>query len=86
MIRTFSHRWVEELAAKAAVPVINGLTDDYHPCQIAADLLTVQENLGPLEGKHIVFVGDGNNVAKSWINAARRLPIRTRRGLRAQIL
>ncbi len=76
MIRTFSHKWVEELAAKARVPVINGLTDDYHPCQILADLLTVKENFGALDGKHVVFVGDGNNVAKSWINAARRLPIR----------
>jgi len=76
MIRTFSHAWVEELAAHATIPVINGLTDSYHPCQILADLLTVQEEFGSVEGRRIVFVGDGNNVARSWMNAARRLPIR----------
>lgn len=76
MIRTFSQAWVEELASHASVPVINGLTDSYHPCQILADLLTVQEEFGSVEGRRIVFVGDGNNVARSWMNAARRLPIR----------
>jgi ornithine carbamoyltransferase len=76
MIRTFSHAWVEELASYASVPVINGLTDSYHPCQILADLLTMQEEFSSLEGRRIVFVGDGNNVAKSWMNATRRLPIR----------
>jgi ornithine carbamoyltransferase len=75
MIRTFSHRWAEELAEHATVPIINGLTDAYHPCQILADLQTLAENFDTLEGKRIVFVGDGNNVARSWINAARRLPI-----------
>ncbi len=75
MIRTFSHAWVEELAAKASVPVINGLTDSFHPCQIVADLLTVKENVDTLRGKRVAFIGDGNNVAKSWMNAARRLPI-----------
>ena len=74
MIRTFSHRWVEELAEHASVPVVNGLTDSFHPCQILADLLTVGEALGSVEGRKIVFVGDGNNVARSWINAARRIP------------
>jgi ornithine carbamoyltransferase len=76
MIRTFSHAWVEEMAAHSGVPVINGLTDSYHPCQILADLLTMAENFSSLEGRKVVFVGDGNNVARSWINAARRLPIR----------
>lgn len=75
MIRTFSHAWVEEMAEHADVPIINGLTDEFHPCQILADLLTVQENFPGLDGRRIVFVGDGNNVAKSWLNAARRLPI-----------
>jgi ornithine carbamoyltransferase len=76
MIRTFAHAWVEELAAHATVPVINGLTDDFHPCQILADLQTMAESFDSLEGRKVVFVGDGNNVARSWINAARRLPIR----------
>lgn len=75
MIRTFDHAWVEELASHAKVPVINGLTDSYHPCQILADLLTMVEAFPDLEGRKVVFVGDGNNVARSWINAARRLPI-----------
>lgn len=74
MIRTFAHKWVEDLAANSQIPIINGLTDDYHPCQIMADLLTVQENFNTVENKHVVFIGDGNNVAKSWMNAARRLP------------
>jgi ornithine carbamoyltransferase len=76
MIRTFAHAWVEELARFATVPVINGLTDDYHPCQILADLLTVRESLGDIQDRRVVFIGDGNNVARSWMNAARRLPIR----------
>lgn len=76
MIRTFSHAWVEELARSASVPVINGLTDSFHPCQILADLLTMVENFPNLDERKVVFVGDGNNVAKSWINAARRLPLR----------
>jgi ornithine carbamoyltransferase len=76
MIRTFSHAWVEELAKHASIPVINGLTDSFHPCQILADLQTVLENVPDLDGRKIVFIGDGNNVARSWVNAARRLPIR----------
>jgi len=75
MIRTFAHAWVEELARHASVPVINGLTDEYHPCQILADLLTLAENFDTLDGRKVVFMGDGNNVARSWVNAARRLPI-----------
>jgi ornithine carbamoyltransferase len=73
MIRTFAHSEVEELARFADVPVINGLTDLLHPCQILADLLTIRQHLGGWEGKKIAWVGDGNNMANSWINAAYRL-------------
>lgn len=70
MIRTFSHAEVEELAREASVPVINGLTDLVHPCQVLADLLTVRQQLGGIEGKKVAWIGDGNNMANSWINAA----------------
>jgi ornithine carbamoyltransferase len=73
MIRTFAHQDVEELARYASVPVINGLTDLLHPCQILADLLTVRQFLGGWEGKKVAWIGDGNNMANSWINAAYRL-------------
>jgi ornithine carbamoyltransferase len=73
MIRTFAHSEVEELARYASVPVINGLTDLLHPCQILADLLTVKQHLGSYEKKRIAWIGDGNNMANSWINAAYRL-------------
>jgi ornithine carbamoyltransferase len=73
MIRTFAHAEVEELAQHADVPVINGLTDLLHPCQILADLLTVRQHLGGWKGKRIAWVGDGNNMANSWVNAAYRL-------------
>ena len=73
MIRTFAHQDVEELAKYAEVPVINGLTDMLHPCQILADLLTVRQHLGTWEGKKVAWIGDGNNMANSWINAAYRL-------------
>ena len=72
MIRTFAHQDVEELARYADVPVINGLTDLLHPCQILADLLTVRQHLGGWEGKKVAWIGDGNNMANSWINAAYR--------------
>ena len=65
MVRTFDHAELEELAAAADVPVINGLSDDHHPCQALADLLTVREEFGSLEGVKISYVGDGNNVAHS---------------------
>jgi ornithine carbamoyltransferase len=65
MVRTFDHAEVEELAGAAEVPVINGLTDQHHPCQALADLLTVREEFGELEGVEISYVGDGNNVAHS---------------------
>jgi ornithine carbamoyltransferase len=70
MIRTFDHRDVEELACYSTIPVINGLTDLLHPCQVLADLLTVREEVGGWEGKVIAWVGDGNNMANSWIEAA----------------
>ena len=70
MIRTFAQGDVEELARFGSIPVINGLTDLLHPCQIMADLLTVRESLGGWEGRTIAWVGDGNNMANSWINAA----------------
>jgi len=70
MIRTFAHADVEELAQHATIPVINGLTDYLHPCQILADLLTAREEFGTLEGRVVAWIGDGNNVANSWINAA----------------
>src|SRR5438105_3134299 len=65
VLRTFRHRTVEEFAAHAGIPVINGLSDLDHPCQALADLLTIQEVLGGIQGKTVVFVGDGNNVARS---------------------
>jgi ornithine carbamoyltransferase len=70
MIRTFDHADVEELASFASIPVINGLTDLLHPCQVLADLLTVRESLGGWEGRIVAWIGDGNNMANSWINAA----------------
>jgi ornithine carbamoyltransferase len=72
MIRTFAHSEVEELAKHADVPVINGLTDLLHPCQILADLLTVRQHLGGIDGRKVAWIGDGNNMANSWINAAYR--------------
>ena len=74
MIRTFAHADVEELARFATVPVINGLTDLVHPCQVLADLLTVRENLGEdLRSLRVAWIGDGNNMANSWVNAALQL-------------
>ncbi len=70
MIRTYDHADVEELARYGSIPVINGLTDLLHPCQVMADLLTVREAIGGWDGKIITWVGDGNNMANSWINAA----------------
>jgi ornithine carbamoyltransferase len=70
MIRTFSHAHVEQLARESSVPVINGLTDGFHPCQILADVFTITEHLGDITGRKVVYVGDGNNIAHSWINAA----------------
>ena len=73
VIRTFAHEEVEELARYATIPVINGLTDLHHPCQILADLLTIQEKFGRCEGVKLAWVGDGNNVANSWLQGASRM-------------
>jgi len=73
MIRTFSQTDVEELAKFATVPVINGLTDLLHPCQVLADILTATQEFGTLDGRRVAWIGDGNNMANSWINAAYRL-------------
>jgi ornithine carbamoyltransferase len=70
MIRTFDHADVEELARFATVPIINGLTDYNHPCQILADLQTVHEEFGDLGARTVAWIGDGNNMAHSWIEAA----------------
>ncbi len=74
MIRTYSHHSVEEFARFATIPVINGLTDLVHPCQILTDLFTIIEKRGGYEGLKIAYVGDGNNIANSWIVAASKLP------------
>ena len=73
MIRTYSHAEVQELASHATVPVINGLTDLLHPCQILADVLTIRQHLGGIDGKKVAWIGDGINMANSWINAACQL-------------
>src|SRR5690606_19583962 len=73
MIRTFAQATLEELASFATVPVINGLTDLLHPCQVMADVLTIQENFGEdLRERKVAWIGDGNNMANSWLNAAYR--------------
>ncbi|MEO5363280.1 MAG: ornithine carbamoyltransferase [Magnetococcus sp. DMHC-8] len=73
MVRTFAHANVVTMAEYATVPVINGLSDDFHPCQILADIFTYQEHRGAIAGRKVAWVGDGNNVAQSWILAAARL-------------
>ncbi len=73
MVRTFSHKIVEELAEYSDVPVINGLSDTYHPCQAMGDMLTIWEKKGRIEGVNIAFVGDGNNVSNSLMLLSARL-------------
>jgi len=70
VIRTFGQEIIEEFARYAAVPVINGLTDTHHPCQVLADILTVFEKKGDYNGMKVCWIGDGNNMANSWIEAA----------------
>lgn len=71
MIRTFEHDKIESLAQYSSVPVINGLSDTYHPCQLLADMQTYYEHRGSIEGKTVAWLGDGNNMCHSYINAAR---------------
>jgi ornithine carbamoyltransferase len=73
MIRTFAQSDVDELAAHADVPVINGLTDEFHPCQALADVMTIRERLGDLEGVRVTYLGDGNNVCNSLMVACAKL-------------
>ena len=73
VMRANKHQTLTELAANASIPVINGLTDRTHPCQIVADIMTFEEAKGPIKGRAIAWAGDGNNVAASWIQAAARL-------------
>lgn len=70
MIRTFGEDILHEMAEHATVPVINGLTDNSHPCQIMADVMTFEEHRGPIKGKRVAWMGDGNNVAQSFLHAA----------------
>jgi ornithine carbamoyltransferase len=73
VFRTFAHERLVELARHADIPVINGLTDSHHPCQVLSDLMTVEERFGKIDGLKIAWLGDGNNMANSWITAALRL-------------
>jgi len=73
VVRTFGQNVVEELAAYSSVPVINALTDLHHPCQVLSDVMTVIEKKGDIEKLHIAWVGDGNNMANSWIQAAAKM-------------
>lgn len=72
MIRTFEHETVERFAAFSEVPVINALTDDFHPCQLLADIQTYVEHRGSIQGKTVAWIGDGNNMCQSYINAAQQ--------------
>lgn len=72
MIRTFDHNTVDTFAAHSRVPVINALTDQFHPCQLLADMQTYLEHRGSIQGKTVVWVGDGNNMCHSYINAAKQ--------------
>jgi ornithine carbamoyltransferase len=74
VVRTFAQATLEEMARSASVPVINALTDLYHPCQVLADCLTLMEHKGKLDRLRITFVGDGNNMVHSWMEAAEKIP------------
>jgi ornithine carbamoyltransferase len=73
VVRTFAQATVEDLAGHATIPVINGLTDNHHPCQVLSDLMTIKERFGDFSGLKVAWVGDGNNMANSWITAAMHL-------------
>ncbi|MGZ5073100.1 MAG: ornithine carbamoyltransferase, partial [Usitatibacter sp.] len=70
MIRTFEHTILERFASQSRVPVVNGLTNEYHPCQVLADMYTYIEHRGSIEGKTVAWIGDGNNMCNTWIQAA----------------
>ncbi len=70
MIRTFEQEIIERFAASSRVPVINGLTNEYHPCQVLADIYTSVEHRGPIKGKTVAWIGDSNNVCNTWLQAA----------------
>jgi len=74
MIRTYEQKEVEDLAKYGSIPIINGLTDFCHPCQVLADLMTIREKYGVLKGLKMCYIGDGNNMANSWIEAAMYFP------------
>ncbi len=86
MIRANSHAALNELAAHATVPVINGLTDYSHPCQVMADIMTFEEALGPITDRTVAWVGDGNNVANSWMHAAVRFGFKLRLGCPEELM
>ena len=70
MIRTYAQNMIERFAANSRVPVINGLTNEYHPCQILADIFTFIEHRGPIQGRTVAWIGDSNNVCNTWLQAA----------------
>jgi ornithine carbamoyltransferase len=78
MIRTFGHDVAERFAAHSSVPVINALTDDFHPCQLLADMQTFTEHRGSIAGRAVAWIGDGNNMCQSYINAARQFDFELR--------
>jgi ornithine carbamoyltransferase len=86
IIRTFSQADVEQLAKHSDIPVINGLTDLFHPCQVMGDMFSIIEKKGRIDNLIIAYLGDGNNVANSWIDAASRIPISLRIGTSEQTL
>ncbi len=75
MARLFEHEHIIELAEHSSVPIVNGLTDYNHPCQIMADIFTVWENLNDIDGAKIVYMGDGNNIVHSWLHLSMRFPL-----------
>ncbi len=85
MIRTTKHEKLLELAEFATVPVINGLTDQTHPCQLMADIMTFEEHRGPIAGRVVAWCGDGNNMATSWLHAAARFGFELRLACPAQL-
>ncbi len=80
MIRANAHETLVELAKHASIPVVNGLTDKSHPCQVMADVMTFEEHSGPIKGRTVAWIGDGNNVAVSWMHAAARFGFTLRLG------